>query len=260
LRTAIGCAASCAASIGNRANGRASPSITSSHSAALLASRTSAASSWGFSRRSAGNTSHADPRDPAIVVHRIVPDRQAARGGVGVDRAALEREQRPHEPTALGRDRREPRRPGAAQKPQQHGLGLIARGVADHHARQAELVGERGQRGVARVAGGGLERAAANHRHAPDHRRGALPARPVGDRPRRAGRGGRQPVIDHHHHHVRRAGDADRGIGQRHRVRAARARHAVQPGPDPPDLGVDCRDHGIYGRRGSHDREQSSHV
>src|SRR5256885_8440896 len=53
-----------------------------------------------------------------------------------------------------------PRRPGAAHDPHQHGLGLIARGVAEQAPRDAVLVTDLFERAIPRVARRRFERCA----------------------------------------------------------------------------------------------------
>ncbi len=115
----------------------------------------------------------AHPGEPAVLVHRVLPGGEPARSDVRVDGGAIEREQRAREPAARGRDPGEAGGAGAAQEAEQHGLGLIARRVADEDARGAELVGESLERGIARGAGGRLDGGAARHGHALDGGQGA---------------------------------------------------------------------------------------
>ena len=151
LRIAAGSRASTAQPIGKVANGVA-PARRSRRAtrAALFASRTSASIELRVLARAASAGSRAriaDARERQVVVHRIVPGRERVRRDVRLrsPRAASASSGR-DEPAARRRDRREPRRAGAAQRsasarspPDRARCGRAAprRGPARRRARRA---------------------------------------------------------------------------------------------------------------------------
>ena len=173
-------------------------------------------------------------------------------GDVVVDRSARQCEQRAHVPGATHRDACEARGPGAAHDPHEDGLRLVACRVAEKHDREAELVGDGIERGVASVARGGLDRGARLDIHAADHGSGALLARPGHHAASDRTTARLEAVIDGDDDHVRGPGRGDGGVGQRHRIGPTRAGHAVGAGSDPPDRGDDRGADGIYGGRATH--------
>ena len=148
---------------------------------------------------------------------------------IRLGRRTRQREQRANEPAARAWHAGEPSRAGAADDPHQHGLGLIARGVAEQHRDQVVRGDRRLERGVTRVAGGRLERRPPLHDDAPHVDTRTALACPRGDAGRGRAAARLELVIDRDHDDAaRRAGE--RGGGERHRIGAAGAGHADRSG------------------------------
>ena len=118
-----------------------------------------------------------------VGVRGILAETQPVLVGVGAQLGARNLEQRPDDGAGARPDPGETRRPGAANQPQQEGLGLIVEAVADGDRPGVERRRRAGQKRVARRArrhprsSGRSPRASAAHVAAPDHDRQAEPSR-----------------------------------------------------------------------------------
>ena len=195
-----GCAREPRAAIGNRASGAARSSITASHSARgprepherRVELRVLAA------ERGQDRAAHPD-------AGRAADPRSSDRATSGAC-ARRRRRRSPRADSASSGRTNGPRRAGIPASPpgpvprsdpHQHGLGLIARGVAEQDRDQPELVRERLERRVPGRRGPPPRATPGARRATPPHDRGrALPARPRRDLRGDVGAARRQPVID----------------------------------------------------------------
>ena len=170
---------------------------------------------------------HADTQVAIVAVHRVVDDGERVARDVGVDVGAVHAEQRARDEASAGWNPGQAGEPGAAQEAHQHGLDLIAARVADEERRGLASGGDAVERGVARVAGGGLERAGAAVDLDGDRHEGAAPLlRQAGDERGVVSGAGAQLVIDvtqGHGAETPGAREGEGGVGERGGVRAAGA-------------------------------------